>query len=65
MKSFGILINVTSIYSFVYIMQLSTTDYVGKVGDLASYFGMKSRCLFPQVTDRPLILPSLFFLMNI
>ena len=41
------------------------TASVATVGELASSFEMKLRCLFPPATVRPLIFPSLFFLRNI
>ena len=57
MKTFGISMTATPLYSFEYMVQLSSMDSVDKFGDLESY-------LFPPATVCPLILPYLFCFRN-
>ena len=65
MKSFGISMIATYLFSCASLRTVNMTDLVAMVGELASYSEMKSRCLFPPADVRPLIFLSLFFLRNI
>ena len=51
--------------SYAFITQDISTALVATVGELASSLLMKSLCLFPPATARPLILQSIFSLRNI
>ena len=65
MKEFEILMTATSLLSCASIRTVNTTASVATVGEPAYFFEMKSRCLFPPATVRPLTFPSLLCLRNI
>jgi hypothetical protein len=64
MKAFGMSTTATSRLSSASMMQVSSTDLVATVGELASSLLMKSRRLLRPATVRPLIAPAHFCLRN-
>ena len=65
MKEFGVLMITTSLPSYMYMNQVSSTASIATVGELTSSFEMKSHCIFLLAIVIPLIFPSLFSLRNI
>jgi hypothetical protein len=65
MNAFGISTIATSLSSIVLIIEVSITDSVSTVGELASSWLKYPLCLFPPATVLPLISPDFFCLMKI
>ena len=64
MKALGTSTNATSLSYCDSMMHVSSTDFVATVGELAYFFDMNSRCVFPPATVRPLISALLFSVRN-
>ena len=65
MNAFMMSTTATSLCSSASIMNVSSTDSVAMVGELASYLEIKSLCLLTPDTVITLMVPSLFYFRNI